>query len=321
VEESDDVPGRVTAMDLAVSAPKQRRLRGTVKTYCPVKGRGYIKCGGADSMHRDVAIFADEAAQHNITVGAMITFALKLVEGRSQATDIRVLVQGVQPRPFVTNLVGREIDWKREYLGTIKWFHKETGITESMRKKDPGDGFIECEETFDLFGYDVWVYPRQCAGFNMGDEVYFTVDIDHYWSWPCAHNLRLAKAKEIPQADVMFADGPPRFADGTEATIWGMQAAHAAKQALIDGYSHTSHQANGTSAQLHAGASTAGAQARRPDANWQRFAMPDGAGYWWWNESTEESFLESNPGRWAKYIDPQSSREYWWKDDGAWFWT
>lgn len=52
---------------------------------------------------------------------------------------------------------------------------------------------------------------------------------------------------------------------------------------------------------------------------WHKYVY-EGFGFWWWCETDGDCFLESNPGPWAKYSDPMSARQYWWRDDTNWFW-
>merc|ERR1711879_477999 len=40
---------------------------------------------------------------------------------------------------------------------------------------------------------------------------------------------------------------------------------------------------------------------------------------WWWCESTEDWFLERDPGEWSKYKDPDSMMDYWYKSAELWF--
>lgn len=55
---------------------------------------------------------------------------------------------------------------------------------------------------------------------------------------------------------------------------------------------------------------------------WKKYRSAGGQGCWWWNEETEDWFLEDAPGVWTRFADPESAKIYWWKDDVGhdWFW-
>lgn len=215
----DTLTSSQTTADLATTAPAtashkaatllkgQQRFRGVVKAYCPIKGFGIIKCHGAQNgFSKDVFLDRTEAEKCELTVGATISFALKSNrEGRPQACEINVLVQGVRMREFVSKLVGAEIDWNKTYVGTIKWFHKENSVPASLRKKDAGCGFITCEETHKMFERDVWVYPSKLEGFKIGDTVRFKVSIDHWWSYPTAHDVKKSEAAVLESRNRVFS--------------------------------------------------------------------------------------------------------------------
>ena len=51
-----------------------------------------------------------------------------------------------------------------------------------------------------------------------------------------------------------------------------------------------------------------------------KFQDPNSLGYWWWNASDGDWFLEDDTTSWAKYKDPETNKQYWWKNDDKWFW-
>ena len=51
---------------------------------------------------------------------------------------------------------------------------------------------------------------------------------------------------------------------------------------------------------------------------WHAFNSTDGKGIWWWNESTEEWFLEQEPGDWTKLINSEGTPQ-WCHPDGRCF--
>ena len=52
---------------------------------------------------------------------------------------------------------------------------------------------------------------------------------------------------------------------------------------------------------------------------WQACDSTDGKGVWWWNEDDEDWFLESEPGDWMQFTDPNSGQPHWCHPDGRSF--
>ncbi|CAK0902934.1 unnamed protein product, partial [Prorocentrum cordatum] len=228
------------------TGPRHRQLRGAARHR-----------GGAPGPGR-----GREERDHK---RSRITFALRDNDKcRREACDIRVLLKGVPQKDFVPKLVSHhaDLDWTARYVGIIKWFRAETGLPASIRRKDPGYGYIACRETFKLFERDVWAYPAQLQGFKAGDAVSFRVSIDHWYSWPIA--LDIEPAPSPLQDD---ASGP---------------ACAPAAGALADGGAPAGAPAPGRPY-------TADEEGESP---WQRFAHLDGEGYWWWCSRSGESFIE-----------------------------
>ena len=52
---------------------------------------------------------------------------------------------------------------------------------------------------------------------------------------------------------------------------------------------------------------------------WQAFNSTDGKGTWWWNEKTEDWFLESEPGNWTQFTSSEDGQPHWCHPDGRCF--
>jgi hypothetical protein len=107
-------------------------------------------------------------------------------------------------RERVTRLKGVEIDWGKTYVGTVKvtWNGGKESIfvVPSMQKRDTGGAFIGSDESFKVFGEDIWAYPSRIpGGLKVGDMLKFKVEIDHFWSYPVAVNIQ--------RVEQMVADG------------------------------------------------------------------------------------------------------------------
>lgn len=245
------------------------------------------------------------------------------------------------------------------------WYLKENtdALPASMARKDPGYGWISCDETKKMFGYDVWAYPSKLAGCKVGDWVTFKVSIDYYWSWPVARDIKPSvppkgapsKAQALASSMDELLTANPRAAGTLAQTlddvIKQMENARAAGDETIempaqrssvletdadeaDSTKLTAEDAASTQApqsetnSVKDAASTAGAEdaaqansdPQASEADWQRYAMEGGQGFWWYRESTGDFFTESDPGLWTRYSDPNSSRNYWWKDGEPALW-
>lgn len=145
---------------------------------------------------RDVLIDRVEAEKCELSAGATISFALNCKDGRPRAEDIKVLIKGFPMKERTSKLIGLDIDWNKNYTGIIRtlWQGGKDSIfnVPSMQKNDPGGAFIVSEDAHEVFKLDVWAYPAKLAGFKVGDVVKFRVEIDSWWSYPCAHDVKAA---------------------------------------------------------------------------------------------------------------------------------
>ena len=60
-------------------------------------------------------------------------------------------------------------------------------------------------------------------------------------------------------------------------------------------------------------------RATEEEGQWQAFNSTDEKGTWWWNEKTEEWFLESEPGSWTQFTDSDNGQPHWCHPDGRCF--
>jgi hypothetical protein len=125
---------------------------------------------------------------------------LNVDEQGYHASDINVIMIGLprglhRKEEFSKKLGGASVDWHKTYGGAIKRLYSWVGggpLPASFEKKDPGYCFIACEETHKMFGYDIWAYPKQVVGFNIGDGLTFKIKMDSWWNYPVAHSIRAA---------------------------------------------------------------------------------------------------------------------------------
>jgi len=78
-------------------------------------------------------------------------------------------------------------------------------------------GFVKCDETFPLYGKDLWVHGEQISTFSVGDSVSFTlvlnkegkpqaVDLQPPFSRPASHVVSLYPRLSVPELGVPKSD-------------------------------------------------------------------------------------------------------------------
>lgn len=215
-------PEHLTAVSQEVGA-NGGRLRGFVKSYCPIAQTGWIDCEGAC-----VRLTGLEAERVGLTAGAFVTFALGAdEEGKQLAVDITILVEGDargrgRLRDMAMNLGGKEIDWGKTYTGRIVRLFRETGpLPQSWNHKVPGLCFIACDETHKLFQHDIWAYPSQVVNRKIGDMLSFKVRLDHWWNYPVAYEIRY-----LPEASkATNGQAASRLKQGVAVRLCGIRSA------------------------------------------------------------------------------------------------
>merc|ERR1712137_466640 len=87
-----------------------------------------------------------------------------------------------------------------------------------------GFGFIMCEETFMIFGRDVYVHQSNRSDFEAGDDVAFKVQIDLENGSPQAHDLKspMKVEKESTQAQEVGTTGISMIGMMGMTSIMGM---------------------------------------------------------------------------------------------------
>merc|ERR1712039_947286 len=151
---------------------------------------------------------------------------------------------------------------------------------------------------------------------------------DYYWSWPVARDIHPtqppkgapSKAQALASSMDELLTANPRAAGTLAQTLDDV-----IKQ-MEDAASTQAPQSETNS--IKDAASTAGAEdaaqgnsdPQASEADWQRYKMEGGEGFWWYRESNGDFFMESDPGPWPQYSDPNSGRHYWWKEGEPALW-
>jgi len=64
------------------------------------------------------------------------------------------------------------------------------------------------------------------------------------------------------------------------------------------------------------------AEPKQPVMMWTKYAAnAELTSFWWWCEADNDCFVETDPGDWREYLDPNSGKTYWWNTSNEkWFW-
>lgn len=175
-----------------------QRLHGCLKSYNDTNGYGFIECRESQELFKaDVYISRRQVEAAHAQVGASLSFSIVLTQdGKPQARNVVVEFQGLPPEQRRAQQGHAPPDYRqqspqeRKCMGMIKSMGQATGI-----------GFIDCPELRDISGggCDVLLSKSQLSGFQVGDQVSFSVQIDPTGqSRPKASNLEPANHQPNP---------------------------------------------------------------------------------------------------------------------------
>lgn len=155
------------------SGEEGQRYCGTIKSFAPDKGFGFIECSELFEVYgRDT--WLHHAQLQGFQLGETVEFTMALNrQGNPQAVELAPPAQmgkkgkgkstGGKPQPIQRQL-GQE---GQRYAGNIKSFSAEKGF-----------GFIDCPELFEVYGRDTWLHHAQVQHFQIGDLVRFTMALN-----------------------------------------------------------------------------------------------------------------------------------------------
>mmetsp|Transcript_87975 Transcript_87975/g.247199 ORF Transcript_87975/g.247199 Transcript_87975/m.247199 type:complete len:190 (-) Transcript_87975:140-709(-) len=113
-------------------AGKEAVYLGTVKSYNPDKGWGHIECPDTEAVYgKDIFFLRTSLQFARIAKGCRVLFNVAQGEKGPQAADVKLAPQAEETEV---------------YTGEIKSWNLHKGW-----------GFIECSETFELYGKDIFV--------------------------------------------------------------------------------------------------------------------------------------------------------------------
>lgn len=194
--------------------PGKQRFFGVVKKADPSGQYCFIDCQDAFKLHGVDVFVPRETLRHCLPedllkVGDHVSFEIIAINNQPRAQNLQA-ARSIRADPAERRYSGADPAQCRysgadpaecRYSGTIKSFNELTGF-----------GFIECPETFLMFGRDVFLHKQQRGRFAQGDSVTF--------------KLELSKGK--PQAqDLQGCSTGPTAADSNSAVRMSRSAAAA----------------------------------------------------------------------------------------------
>jgi len=176
---------------------EMRIHQGTIKFFDKDRGYGFIRCQEATEMFGQ-DVFMHHTQLHDLLVGDHVQFRIQVnARGKPQAHDLRAgdplmrsIMKAVELHgadsddgnvPLQVTSAGsadvatsNDIDCQHmavdqcPHLGTIKFIDAAKGF-----------GFIRCDETYRIYGKDVYATPTQVEGFRLGDQVRFSTKLSN----------------------------------------------------------------------------------------------------------------------------------------------
>jgi len=141
------------------------RLTGTITAFLPHKNFGFIQCEEISATYgKDLWLHGDQKGSFDI--GDTVSFSLIFnKEGSPQAIDLAPpKPKGQSVKPPVKRPSPEDAGGSDRHVGSITAFYPAKNF-----------GFIACDETFALYGKDLWVHGAQVGDFSVGATVSFSL--------------------------------------------------------------------------------------------------------------------------------------------------
>mmetsp|Transcript_44417 Transcript_44417/g.96547 ORF Transcript_44417/g.96547 Transcript_44417/m.96547 type:complete len:740 (+) Transcript_44417:198-2417(+) len=152
--------GQPQAVDVTQDAEDESTWVGTIKSFDPSKGYGFISCAEAfERYERDVFVHSQQ--MKDFRPGDSVTFISRPNgQGHPQAYSL-------QEAPKTALLPGSATaDAEGEFQGKLKSFSEMQGY-----------GFIGCPSLHAQYGRDVFAHSSQLEGIRIGDSVSFSIQV------------------------------------------------------------------------------------------------------------------------------------------------
>mmetsp|Transcript_128668 Transcript_128668/g.274639 ORF Transcript_128668/g.274639 Transcript_128668/m.274639 type:complete len:727 (-) Transcript_128668:98-2278(-) len=173
--------------DAANAEEGEPRFVGTIKSFSPEHGYGFISCSEAfEKYTRDVFLHLKQV--EDFQPGDHVAFTVRINgQGHPQAYDLRSAPKSVAWLSAMDSELPSATE-KEDYVGEIKSFNTQQGY-----------GFIHCAPLRAKYQRDVFIHQLQLKDFKVGDRVSFHVQVKR--GQPQAHDVVKTNADLSP--------GPP----------------------------------------------------------------------------------------------------------------
>lgn len=176
---------------------------GAIKSFNPQKGWGFIECPETQEIYgKDIFVLSSALPGGTANKGDPVNFDVAQGDHGPQGANIELL--GARPAQNGRRLPVRSPKvlqgaGKASYIGRVKSFNAQKGW-----------GFIESEQTFNLYGKDMFVLGGGLPGgtAQKGDEVIFNVVQTP--TGPHAIDVQLVRTRPVAAAPVVPGPGPCR---------------------------------------------------------------------------------------------------------------
>lgn len=145
---------------------------GVVKSFNEEKGWGHIACDATRQMFgKDMFVMRSAVRGARLAVGDEVQFTVQQGRGGPEAAAVSILSHSGSVNQNEHEGYGRHEKQEsagQYFLGSLKMFDAEKGW-----------GFIECDETRQLYGKDIFAHKREFMGSRSpdnGDRVRFVVE-------------------------------------------------------------------------------------------------------------------------------------------------
>eukprot|EP00747_Dinoflagellata_sp_TGD_P165608 gnl/TRDRNA2_/TRDRNA2_187111_c0_seq1.p1 gnl/TRDRNA2_/TRDRNA2_187111_c0~~gnl/TRDRNA2_/TRDRNA2_187111_c0_seq1.p1 ORF type:complete len:478 (+),score=127.24 gnl/TRDRNA2_/TRDRNA2_187111_c0_seq1:34-1434(+) len=165
-------PGKASAGGGGGNLDAEKEYTGVVAKFDMAAGRGFVDCEEIKAQTGgDVYIHQNVLAGTGANVGSKIAFRIHL--NKAGLPQVQKPIQVLEINPPAT------------YRGIVKSFVVSNGY-----------GFIQCDDTFEMYGRDVYLPHAKATGFRVGQEVYFDVTTNND-GHPVVENLYPIELEEV----------------------------------------------------------------------------------------------------------------------------
>mmetsp|Transcript_35348 Transcript_35348/g.75335 ORF Transcript_35348/g.75335 Transcript_35348/m.75335 type:complete len:367 (-) Transcript_35348:40-1140(-) len=161
---------------------------GVISEFFPEKGYGFIQSESLkETFGRDV--FLSNQEEPNPIIGQTVSFAVVVKGGRPQARQLQPMNGSVPsvPKAQMPSAPQLATTWTKPPVTEAQGGQRFSGII-SAYTPAKNYGFIKCEETFNLYGKDVFLSSQEIGPFAVGSSVTFRV-VENMLGKPQARDL------------------------------------------------------------------------------------------------------------------------------------